>query len=207
MNMRSLPLLPVAVLIALVILTFWLSRFVQPINANADGKLRHDPESIIEKFVAKKMSPTGDIQYVLKADRMMHYPDDDSSKMENVLFTATEPGKPELTVRAPNGHLLEGSNEIRMEGGVVMQTQAAPHYPPMQMMTPTLHIYPKQNLARSTTGVVFTTPTLKVNAATFEFNSQSRTANLTRVKGSMSREAAFATTNNTEAKKGVQNEK
>jgi len=124
-----------------------------------------------------------------------------------VLFTATEPGKPELTVRAPNGQLLEGSNEIRMEGGVVMQTQAALHYPPMQMITPTLHIYPKQNLARSTSGVVFTTPTVNVNAATFEFNSQSRAANLTKVKGTMSRNATYATNNSTAVEKGTKNEK
>ena len=200
MNMRSLPLLPVAVLVALVILTFWLSRFVQPANGNADGKLRHDPESIVDKFVARKMSPTGEVQYVLKADRMMHYPDDDSSLMENVHFTAIEPGKPELTIRAPKGQLLEGSNEIKMEGGVVMQSKAATKYPPMQLTTPTLMVYPKQNLARSTVGVLFTTPTVKVNAATFELNSQSRLINMTRVKGSMSPAARRENNDSAQAK-------
>ena len=83
-NFRALPLLPLGVLAALVILTFWLSRFVQPMSGDARAKLRHDPESIVEKFVAQKMSATGDVQYVLKADKLMHYPDDDSSLMENI---------------------------------------------------------------------------------------------------------------------------
>ncbi len=189
-NLRTLPLLPLGVLVALVMLTFWLSRFVQPASGNALAKLRHDPESIVEKFVAQKMSPTGDVQYVLKADKMMHFPDDDSSTMENVFFTAVAPNKPELTIRAPRGQLLNGSDEIRMEGGVVMNTVATAQYQPMQLKTPVLMVYPKQNLTRSTTGVLFTTPTMKVNAATFEFNNESRATQMTQLKGQMNRTAS-----------------
>ena len=191
-NFRALPLLPIGVLAVLVILTFWLSRFVQPFDGNASAKLRHDPESIVEKFVAQKMNSAGDVQYVLKADKLMHYPDDDSSLMENVLFTAITPDKPQLTMRAPKGQILNANDEIKIFGGVVMQTMGTPKNPPMQLTTPSLTFFPKQNLVRSTTGVLLTTPTMTVNAAALEFNSQTRALNMTQVRGQISRVAAPA---------------
>ena len=187
MNARGLPLLPLSALAALVILTFWLSRFVQPINLKFDGKSRHDPDLVVEQFVAKKMNPSGDVQYVLRADRMMHYPDDDSTVLKSVLFTANEAGKPPLIARAPLGRLLAANDEILLEGGVVIETEASAKLPALKLRTPKLTILPKKNIARSKDGVLFESATSRISADSFELNSQSRLLVLNRVKGVLER--------------------
>ena len=187
MNGRGLPLLPLSALAVLVILTFWLSRFVQPLNIKSDGRSRHDPDLVVDKFVAQKLNPLGDVQYVLRADRMMHYPDDDSSVLKAVLFTATEPGKPPLIANAPQGRLLGAEDEILLEGGVVIETEASGRIPPIKLSTPKLTILPKKNIARSKDGVLLESPTSRINAASFELNSQTRELVLTRVKGVLER--------------------
>jgi lipopolysaccharide export system protein LptC len=187
MNGRGLPLLPLSALAVLVILTFWLSRFVQPHNFRSDGKSRHDPDLVVDKFVAQKLNPVGDVQYVLRADSMMHYPDDDSSMLKTVLFTATETGKPPLTANAPQGRLLGAEDEILLEGGVVIQTEASGKLPPIKLSTPKLTIQTKKNIASSKDGVLLESPTTRINAASFELNSQTRVLVLNRVKGVLER--------------------
>ena len=75
----AFPLLLVA---ALAALTFWLERLVQPTTAPRDGTTRHDPDYIVENFVAVRMGPDGLRMHQLEASRMVHYPDDDSTHLE-----------------------------------------------------------------------------------------------------------------------------
>jgi lipopolysaccharide export system protein LptC len=171
MNDRSLPILPLGVLLLLAGLTFWLSQYVTTEGArNADNK-RHDPDVIIEKFSAQKLSPVGDVQYVVTANKMTHYPDDDSSILDEVIFTATTPGRPKLVMRAPRGRSINGGSEIVMEGGVVIDTEANGRSPAMQMRTPKLTLLPDQNIARSKDGVVVESVQGVMNAAAFELNN------------------------------------
>lgn len=176
MSQRSLPLLPIGVLLLLTGLTYWLSTFVQPQRAAADANLRHDPDLIIEDFTAQKMSPTGDVQYIVKAAKMMHYPDDDSSELENVIFTANQPGQPKLTVSAPRGKLNEGGDEVVMEGGVVLKRDALGKSAAMTVKTPRLTVLPEQGIARSVDGVTMDSALGAMRAQRFELNNQAKTA-------------------------------
>lgn len=173
-NTRSLPLLPIAVLIALVALTFWLNQFVQAPNARADGDTRHDPDLIVENFTAKALGATGEVQYTVKAATMSHFPDDDSSMLETVVFTALTPDKPPIVARAPRGRLVTGADEVIMEGGVVVTSEKTEKYQPLKLSTPTLNIFPDQNLARATEGVRIESTTGEMTASKMELNSLTR---------------------------------
>ena len=43
----------------------------------------HDPDYYIENFTAVGMDIDGNRQYVLEAERMVHFPDDDTSLLDN----------------------------------------------------------------------------------------------------------------------------
>ena len=174
MNTRSLPLLPIAVLIALVALTFWLNQFVQTPNARADGNTRHDPDLIVENFTAKSLGPSGELQYTVNAATMSHFPDDDSSVLETVVFTALTPDKPPIVARAPRGRLVAGADEVIMAGGVVVTSEKTEKYQPLKLSTPSLNIFPDQNLARATEGVRVESPTGEITASRMELNSLTR---------------------------------
>lgn len=174
MSVRSLPALPLAVLMLLVALTFWLNQFVQIPGARADGNKRHDPDLVVENFAAQALSATGEVQYTVKAEKMAHFPDDDSSLLETVVFTALHPNLPPIVARAPRGRLLAGVDEVIMDGGVLVTSEKSAKYQPLRLSTPTLSIFPDKNIARSTEGVRVDSPTAQLTASKMELNSLTR---------------------------------
>jgi len=178
MNERSLPLLPIGVLVLLVILTFWLSRLVQTGPARSDAKLRHDPDLIVERFAARKLSVAGDVQYKLQAKQMMHFADDDSSKIYAVLFTSVEPGKPPLTATAPIGDLYNRADIVVLSGNVVVVSEALGKWPSYTLKTPVLTLDNENNTAKSDSGVVIDSVNSQVEAAKMMMNTQTRKIDL-----------------------------
>jgi len=185
MNGRSLPLLPLGVLLLLLALTFWLSRYVAADTTRQRDSARNDPDVVIERFTARKLSPTGDVQYVLTAQAMTHFPADDSSLLEQVVFTATTPGEPTLTATAPRGRLLAGGDEVVLEGGVVLDSSGSGKSPAMKLRTPRLTVLPEKNIARSTEGVVIESAQGVINAAEFELNSLTKTLRMSKVSATL----------------------
>lgn len=183
MSARSLPVLPLAVLMSLVALTFWLNQFVQTPGARADGNQRHDPDLIVENFTAQALGPTGEVQYTVKASKMSHFPDDDSSLLEIVVFTAIHPNLPPIIAQAPRGRLIAGADEVIMEGGVLVSSEKTETQQPLRLSTPALNIFPDKNLARSTEGVRLDSPTGHLTASTMELNSFTRSVRLERARG------------------------
>lgn len=174
MSARSLPALPIAVLAALVALTFWLNQFVQIPRTRADGNKRHDPDLVVENFTAQALGPTGEVQYTVKAAKMAHFPDDDSSLLDRVVFTALHADLPPIVAQAPRGRLLGGTDEVIMEGGVLVTSEKTERYQPLRLSTPTLNVFPDKNIARSTDGVRLDSPTGQLTARRMELNSLTR---------------------------------
>ena len=189
MNDRTLPILPVGILFLLVVLTFWLSRFVQPVDNRDDARKRHDPDLVVERFAAQKLSPIGDIQYLLNAAKMTHYPDDDSSLLENVVFTGYQPGKPQVTARAPTGRILNGKDFVILEGNVVLDSAATANLPASTMETPTLTIEPDNAVAYSDSGVVIRSANSTLAAKRFRLNTETREMTLHSVSGTLEKYA------------------
>lgn len=184
MNPRSIPILPLAVLALLSALSYWLSQFAQLTDPRAQARLRHEPDLVVENLSAKKLNLSGDVQYTVDAAKMLHFPDDDSSTLQSVVFTAMEPGKPKLTATAPLGAMVRREShgdEVQMSGGVLIQSEAGDNYPPLRLTTPKLTIYPDKNIARSIDGAVLTSPTGRLTAVKFELNSVTRTIVFERV--------------------------
>jgi lipopolysaccharide export system protein LptC len=76
--------LVIGVLACLGLLSVWLQFGIiedQPISF--DSEQRHDPDYYIENFTAVGMDEQGQRRYVLEAERMVHYPDDDTALLDN----------------------------------------------------------------------------------------------------------------------------
>jgi lipopolysaccharide export system protein LptC len=185
MNPRSLPILPIGVLLMLLVLTSWLSRYVNSDAGRGRELGRNDPDVIVERFVARKLSPTGDVQYVLTAQTMTHYPADDSSRLEQVVFTATTPGQPKLVARAPVGKLISGGDEVVMEGGVVVDSGAFGNSPAMKLSTPRLTVLPEKNTATSREGVKVESSQGVMNASSFELNNKTKTLRMENMRATL----------------------
>lgn len=180
--MRPSTWLPLGILAVLVGLTWWLDHLVQPAPARGDGKRRHDPDLIVEKFSARKFGEDGRVLYTLAARRMVHYPDDNSAQLERIDLEAFEPRQPRVTVAADRGRLLEGGDKVWFEGNVVMVREADKRYDASRLTTESLLVLPDDGIARTTDPVRVDNVDGRLEAAGLELNNQARVLKLDRVR-------------------------
>lgn len=174
--------LPLGILALLVALTWWLDQLVQPAGARANGRMRHDPDLVVENFSARKFGADGATLYTLEARKMVHYPDDDSALLETLGFEAQEPRQPRVSIASDGGRLLEGGEKVWFEGNVVMVREADGRFGPSRLSTERLLVLPDAGVARTTTPVLLENPGSRVEASRLELNNQTRVLKLERVR-------------------------
>lgn len=74
-------LLPLAVLTMLAGFTFWLEHASRDDGAGSRSKLRHDADYWAESFTVRRFGTDGSPRHLLTAQRMEHFPDDDSTEI------------------------------------------------------------------------------------------------------------------------------
>jgi lipopolysaccharide export system protein LptC len=181
---RATTWLPLGILALLVGLTIWLDTLVTAPAPRASGATRHDPDLIVQSFNAKKLGNDGRVLYTLVARKMLHYPDDDSSEVEQVTVEAFEPKQPKVTITADRGRLLEGGDQVWCEGNVVVVREADGKIERTTMKTDKLLVIPDDGIARTTSDVVFENVSGRVDAKGFEMNNQTRLLTMDKVRAS-----------------------
>lgn len=112
--MRILPrggagaLFPLGVLLLLAMLTFWLARNIVIEGWNEPPAQSSDPDYVVERFTLTSLSETGAQRYILLSDKMVHLPGDDSSLLTRPVLRQTQPGQPEIRIRADRGVMTSG---------------------------------------------------------------------------------------------------
>ncbi len=98
--------------------SWWLSRGGAPFTAPADPRARHDPDYAIEHFTATAMNERGRKRYVLTANRLVHYPDNDTAYLEQpYLIQYPDTGAP-IHARAETAMIPGDADEIYLRGNV-----------------------------------------------------------------------------------------
>jgi lipopolysaccharide export system protein LptC len=172
--------LPLAALALLVGLSLWLNQLVQAPYSRPDGKLRHDPDLIVESFSARKLGEDGEVLYTLAARKMVHYPDDDSAHLESVQLEAFEPKQPKMTITADTG-LLEQRDRLSIEGNVVVLREADAKNEAAKLTTDRLEVLPNEGIARTSSEVRLESPSAHAIAKGMEVNNRTRILQLDRV--------------------------
>lgn len=110
------------------LLSIWLQfGIIEPPVKKFDGDSRHDPDYYIENFTAIGMDKEGRRKYILEAERMVHYPDDDTALLDNPHIVQYEPGAAPRHTYSDSGWMSSDGNEILLTGNVrVIQGKAAP---------------------------------------------------------------------------------
>ena len=179
--MRPTSWLPLGALALLVALTLWLNTLVQPSGARADGKLRHDPDLIVDGFNAKKLGEDGRVLYTLVARKMVHYPDDDSAHLESIKLEAFEPRQPRMTITADEGLLEQGGDRVWVEGNVVVVREADARLDRATLTTEKLLVLPDEGIARATVPVKLSSANGEAHGANMELDNRARTLKLGKV--------------------------
>lgn len=170
-------LFPVALMLALALLTFYLERAVREEQVNPALR-RHDPDYVVSNFTSTTYNRDGAPLTVLSAAKMVHYPDDDSTELLAPRVVQTKPAEPRLSVSAERGSLSGNGEEIFLYDNVVLLRDAAADRPPARLTTSFLHLLRDRSLARTDREVTIVEDRRSLSGRGMEYNNDTRQFNL-----------------------------
>jgi lipopolysaccharide export system protein LptC len=166
-------LFPLALMLALALLTFYLERTVReddPVSAQR----RHDPDYFVTNFTTTTYNAAGAVESVMSAARMVHYPDDDTTELFAPRVLQSKPAQPRYTVRAERGQLSRDGDEIFLYGDVVLVRDASADGPEARMTTEFLHVLRDRALVRTDRYVKIVEGTRSLAGRGMEYNNATR---------------------------------
>jgi lipopolysaccharide export system protein LptC len=185
MKDRWLAYVPVLLLAGLAALTYWLDLRVQPGGRARGGESGRSPDYIVENFTATRMNTDGMPRYAVAAQRMLHYPDDNSATLEHPELSHFDPRRAPVTIRADEGELAASGEEAVFNGNVLVRRHAFADNPEMTLSTSRLRVLPNRDLVRTDREVKLTSGNSTLTSVGLEFNNATRTLKLlSKVHGS-----------------------
>jgi lipopolysaccharide export system protein LptC len=164
---------PIALMLALALLTFYLERTVRDDESPAPLR-RHDPDYIVTNFTTTTYTGEGAVETVMSAQRMVHYPDDDTTELFAPRMVYAKPQQPRFSVRAERGALSRDGDEIFLYGDVVLVRDAAANRPEARMTTEFLHVLRDRSLVRTDRLVKIVEGGRSLEGRGMEYNNASR---------------------------------
>ena len=149
-------LFPLALLLALTGLTYWLRLATELPDPRRDGKHRHDPDYIVYDGTLRKIDATGTLKYTLKAKEIVHYPDDDSTEMKQPHLIYLHPKKPTMTMNADFGRMSRDGEQVDLYDNVRLHRAASAKDPETIGTTTKLTILPDDEKAFTREPVLIT---------------------------------------------------
>lgn len=148
-------MLPLLLALFLGALTLWLRYTVESGGPAEAAKLRHDPDSVVENFTLTRLNEAGKAHYVLSARRMLHYPDDDSTRLEAPRFLKRGEG-PAVTVSADRGALTQDNKEAEFHGNVLLVREGSGERGELRVRTVSLQVLAEGDRVRTQEQVTVT---------------------------------------------------
>lgn len=180
---RLSQLFPILLLAVLASLTFWLDSAVQQGSRPAEAA-RHDPDYIIENIVARRMDTNGNVKHTLHAERMTHYPDDDTTHLVMPRFVSNSSTRAPVTITSKTARVSSGGENIYFETDVRAVRAAYDDRSELLLQTTLLHVIPDEYIARTDKHVTLTDAHTVATAIGLELNSETRTVKfLSQFKG------------------------
>ncbi len=168
-------LLPLLLLLAAA---YWLNQQVQPLPSTDDRAARHTPDVIVSQFSATTLSEQGTPRFMLAAQKMLYYPDDDSTHLEAPRLTSLAAGRPALHATAKRGTMSGKGDEILLHDEVKIVRAASRGQSELVFVTSYLRVIPETGLADTDRAVTMTDAHNKISAVGMHINHQTRVIKL-----------------------------
>ena len=173
MRLSTTRLFPLGLMLALALLTFYLERTVREDDAPPSLR-RHDPDYFVVNFTTTTYNREGAVESVMSAERMVHYPDDDTTELFAPRVVQAKPHEPRFSVRAERGQLSRDGDEIFLYGDVLLVRDAEAERPEARMTTEFLHVLRDRSLVRTDRLVKIVEGGRTLEGRGMEYNNESR---------------------------------
>jgi len=169
-----LPLLPLLLLLAA---TYWLSQQVQPLP-QVQSQQRHDVDYVMDNFSATTLSLQGQPRFILSAEKLWHYPDDDSTHVQMPHITSLYVDRPPTITTSLTGMISSKGEDVFLYDDVRVLRPSIDGTGEQHFATDYLHVIPDRDWAETDKSVVMTSPFNTVRAVGMELDNKARTVNL-----------------------------
>ena len=156
MKMRVTPLLPLALMALLGLLTLWLQYAVRD-GAGVEARPPvHEPDAVVQNFTLQSLDAFGRLQYTFSAPKMQHFEDDGSGEVLYPRVVQIAQGGGNYVATANRGTVSREGEEAFLFGNVVILREATPQEPELRARTESLHVLAKQGILRTNQSVTIT---------------------------------------------------
>lgn len=133
---------------ALALLSWWFQDIWKEAPIIQPEKDEHFPDYFMENFTLTNMDITGKPSYILRASKMQHYSDNNSSELEQprIQFLGE---KSDWSITAEHALILENDNQIQLRNNVQLSRNASAEQAPMTIDTEYLSINTSTEVAET----------------------------------------------------------
>lgn len=179
--MRTYTTLAIFIIFALG--SFWFLQDITSPPVSDKESNTHFPDYFMEDFSITQMNLQGQPEYVLKAIKMLHYADDDSSELEQPFISITQ-ADAKMTLRASRAIYLQQQNIIYLHDNVVIHRDASKTQSELTIYTDYLKIDTQAHIAQTNLAARVTTAEAELNSIGLIFDNKQGTLKLqSKVKG------------------------
>lgn len=133
---------PLFLLLLLLAATWWLNEQVKPLAPVEDPRKRHDVDYVIDGLSSIALNAQGQPRYVMSAESMWHYPDDDTAHLKRPVLTNLSPDRAPFNFSSDTAKLSHNGEELFMYDDVVAVRPADAKRSEMTFHTDYLHVLP-----------------------------------------------------------------
>jgi lipopolysaccharide export system protein LptC len=166
-------LLPLVLAALLAGLTYWLDHVVEN-NIGRRASVRHDPDYFVDRFTVRRFGPDGTLQHTVTADRMVHFPDNDSTEVTAPHLVYETPPRTDITART--AWLDSKGKHIRLNDDVRVARSGADGQPATVMTTSLLYVTPDDETAETDAPVTITQGQSIISGVGLEANNKTEIA-------------------------------
>ena len=167
MKDRSHSLFPVIVLTLLAGVSVWLDRVTQQDPVAKTDKTRHEADFSAERITLHRFDPTGKVQYILVADSMLHYADDESSELKNPRLNYLNRPEP-VWVESRFASVNKDGTTVVLTDEVLVRRAAHAGKPESTLRTEQMTVWPEDEKMRADKPVTLTQGQTVINAERME---------------------------------------
>jgi len=164
---------PLLLMLALAALTSWLELMVREDEEIRQPPRHHDPDYIVDRLLHTRFNAQGVAESTLAAEKMLHYPDDDSTDLVAPRLVQTKTNEPRVTVTADRATLSKDGEELFLYDNVLVVRDAGAGQPEIRMQTSFLQMARTQSVLRTDAQVVITGGDRVLSGRGMEYNSNS----------------------------------
>jgi len=139
---------PLVLVLLLALLGFWLNHVSNQVPYVDDAGFAHEPDYIVEGFNALAFDLQGRPRHRLVAERMTHFMDDDTTVLEQPVFTSLDPQIP-VEVRSKRAQMSADGKQVYFLNQVHVVRNGLKGHMPTTLDTEYLHVTPDDRIMRT----------------------------------------------------------